>query len=58
MKIYPRKTLKHIISTLLLCNYEYLGTSDTGKLAFKEKTTGDFLILTFDLEYIYCQTIA
>lgn len=56
MKLYPRETFKHIISTLL-CNYDYLGTSDTGELAFKEKTTGNFLILSFDREYIYCQTI-
>lgn len=56
MKIYPRETTKHFIS-MLLRNYEYLGTSDTGELAFKDKTTGNFLILSFDYEYIYCKTI-
>jgi hypothetical protein len=56
MKLYPRETFKNVISALL-CNYDYLGTSDTGELAFKEKTTGNFLILSFDREYIYCQTI-
>lgn len=42
---------------MLLLNYEYLGTSDTGELALKDKTTGNFLILSFDYEYIYCKTI-
>ena len=56
MKIYPRETTKHFIS-MLLRSYEYLGTSDTGELAFKNKTTGNFLILSFDNEYIYCNTI-
>lgn len=56
MKIYPRETTKHFIS-ILLRNYECLGTSDTGELAFKDKTTGNFLILSFDYEYIYCKTI-
>lgn len=54
MKIYPLKISKHIISNIL-SNYEYLGTSDTGELAFKEKTTNNFLILTFDYKYIYCE---
>ena len=56
MKIYPRETTNHFIS-MLLRNYEYLGTSDTGELAFKDKTNGNFLILSFDYEYIYCKTI-
>ena len=56
MKIYPREITKHFIS-MLLRSYEYLGTSDTGELAFKNKTTGNFLILSFDNEYIYCNTI-
>lgn len=56
MKIYPRKKIKDIIS-ILLYDYEYLGTGDIGELAFKEKATGNFIILTFDNEYIYCKTI-
>ena len=56
IKIYPRETTNHFIPMLLL-NYEYLGTSDTGELALKDKTTGNFLILSFDYEYIYCKTI-
>lgn len=55
MKIYPRKIIKHIIS-MLLSKYEYLGTSDIGELAFKEIETGNFLILTYDYEYVYCKT--
>lgn len=54
MKIYPYNKLKNIISTLLL-NYEYLGTSDTNELAFKEIETGSFFILSFSSEYLYCQ---
>lgn len=55
MKIYPHKIIKHIIS-MLLSEYEYLGTGDIGELAFKEKETGNFLILTYDHEYVYCKT--
>ena len=55
MKIYPRKIIKHIFS-MLLSKYEYLGTSDIGELAFKEIETGNFLILTYDYEYVYCKT--
>lgn len=55
MKIYPRKIIKHIIS-MLLSKHEYLGTSDIGELAFKEIETGNFLILTYDYEYVYCKT--
>ncbi len=54
MKIYPRKMFKNIIS-ILFQNYEYLGTGDMDELAFKEKETGNFIILTFDHEYIYIQ---
>lgn len=56
MKIYPLETTQHIIS-MLLCNYEYLGTNDIGELAFKDKTTGQFLILSFDSDYVYCEII-
>lgn len=56
MKIYPQETTKHFIS-MLLHDYEYLDTSDTGELAFKDKTTGNFLILSSDYEYIYRKSI-
>ena len=56
MNIYPRKMFKTIVANLL-CNYDYLGTSDTDELAFKEKTTGNFIVLSVDCEYIYCKII-
>ena len=56
MKIFPLQQKQHIFNYLLL-NYEYLGTSDTGELAFKEKITGSFIILTSTQEYIYCKVI-
>lgn len=54
MKIYTRKKIKDIIS-IILRKYEYLGTSDIGELAFKEKASSNFMILTVDHEYIYCK---